>query len=70
MDFSAKQTLIFLIKFLSLRLEELKEAKAADKERFAYGEKTAYAECLEMILFWKEASVCGLNFDVEERFPL
>ena len=37
---------------------------------FAYGEKTAYVECLEMISEWKKAQEHGLDFQVEKRFPL
>ncbi len=37
---------------------------------FLYGEKTAYVECLEIIQQWEKADKNGLDYDIEEKFPL
>ena len=67
MEKSAEEVLKFLIGHIEQCLEELCEAEEND---FIYGEKTAYAECLEIIQEWSEASSCGLDYDVEEKYPL
>ena len=69
-ELTARETLIDLIEILLINLEELKEAKAEDKDRFAYGEKTAYVECLEIVQQWMEAVEHGLDFEVEKRYKL
>ena len=51
-------------------LFELKDAKSSDEDRFAYGQKTAYVEVLEILQEWKDAIIHGLDFDVEKVFPL
>ena len=47
MEKSAEAVLKYLIGHIELCMEELCGAKEND---FIYGEKTAYAECLEIIL--------------------
>ena len=44
--------------------------KSTAKDGFTYGEKTAYAECLEIIQLWEESESNGLDYEIEERFPL
>ena len=51
-------------------LEELKDARASGEDSFVYGEQTAYTECLEWIALWEGAAEHGLDFTVEERYPL
>ena len=66
---NAKQTLINLIRLLVEYLDEFNAAEGLN-DNFVYGEKTAYVECLEIILYWDEAEENGLNFNVEERYPI
>ena len=67
---TANELLNFLISLLTVYLEELSSASALDADQFCYGEKTAYAECLELLQQWECAEANGLDFDVENRFPL
>lgn len=67
---TANELLIFLISLLTAYLEELSSSSALDADLFCYGEKTAYAECLELLQQWEFAKTNGLNFDVKNRFPL
>lgn len=67
---TADEVLIFLISLLTAYLEELASSTALDEDQFCYGEKTAYTECLECLQAWEFAESFGLDFDVEERFPL
>ena len=67
---SAEEVLLQLIDILMTNLYELKDAKSTDPDRFAYGEKTAYVEVLEIIQDWKDAIIHGLDFVVEKVFPL
>ena len=67
---SAEEVLLHLIDILMINLYELKDAKATDPDRFAYGEKTAYVEVLEILQDWRDAVIHGLDFDVEKAFPL
>ncbi len=67
---TAHELLQFLISLLTVYLEELCFSSALDEDQFCYGEKTAYAECLETLQQWEHAEEYGLNFDVESRFPL
>ena len=67
---TANEVLNFLITLLTAYLEELSSASALDADQFCYGEKTAYAECLELLQQWEFAEANGLDFDVENRFPL
>ena len=67
---TANELLIFLIPLLTAYLEALSSSSALDADLFCYGEKTAYAECLELLQQWEFAETNGLDFDVENRFPL
>ena len=60
---TARETLLQLIELLLYYLEDLERITQHDENQFAYGEKTAYTECLEAELF-------GLDFEVEARYPL
>ena len=65
-----KEVLIYMIALLIDYLEELSDVADRPEDQFAYGEKTAYIECLEMLSMWEKADENGLFFDVEQRFPL
>ena len=67
---SADETLLHLFNTLVTNLFELKDAKSSDEDRFAYGQKTAYVEVLEILQEWEDAVIHGLDFDVEKVFPL
>lgn len=64
---NAKEILIYLIETLLIYLKELSEV---DTDLFAYGEKTAFVECLEILKYWDEAEFYGLDFDIEEAYPI
>ena len=51
-------------------LEELAEYKDVASEQFEYGEKTAYVEVLEMFQEIGNAKELGIDFNIEEKFPL
>lgn len=59
-----------MIKLLVLYLEELLEFKDIESEQFQYGERVAYTECLEWLQSWEKAEINGLDFEIEERYPL
>lgn len=65
-----RETLLYLIDLLTDNLDELNFATDGDADQFAYGEKTAYAECLEVIQLWSESGKNGLNYDIEKKYPL
>ena len=67
---NATQLLHNMISHLTEALEELSNVSNQPSTQFVYGEKTAYVECLEWLSEWEQASEHGLNFDVEERYPL
>lgn len=68
---TAEEVLVGMIGLFIEYLCELQDATAGAPDcQFAYGEKTAYVECLEMIGKWECAAQFGLDFDVEERFAL
>ena len=67
---TANELLIFLIPLLTAYLEDLSSSSALDADQFCYGEKIAYTECLELLQQWEFAEANGLDFDVENRFPL
>lgn len=66
---TACAVLSHMIELLISYLEEL-ERSATDGDDFAYGEKTAYVECLELLQDWESAEKFRLDFNVEQRFPL
>lgn len=59
-----------MIELLTSYLDELSDVCDSAEEQFAYGEKTAYVECLELLSLWDKAEEHGLNFNIEQRFPL
>ena len=67
---TANELLNFLISLLTVYLEELSSASILDEDQFCYGAQTAYTECLEVLQEWEFAEANGLDFDVENRFPL
>lgn len=67
---NSDQLLSDLIDLLIYYLTELSDVFDEPTTQFVYGEKTAYVECLEFIANWDRAEENGLNFEVEERFPL
>lgn len=67
---TAHEVLIYMIDILTMYLQELSDVTNTPNEQFAYGEKTAYTECLEFIAEWKNAEKFGVPADVEKVFPL
>lgn len=67
---TAQEVLTYLITILLAYLEELSDVVNIPQEQFAYGEKTAYTECLEILSEWKYAEKFGVPVDVEKVFPL
>ena len=63
----AKDTLKYLIGVLEDRLAELEESYGS---QFIEEQRIAYVECLDVVQRWEEAAACGLNYDIEERFPV
>ena len=63
---TAEQTLNYTIALLIQYLTELSEISDTPEQQFAYGEKTAYTECLELLLECANT----LPLDVESTFPL
>ena len=66
----AEDALAYLVKNLLNNLEELRAVGRDHENQFAFGEKTAYVECLEMLCLWVGAEKIGLDADVERCFPL
>ncbi len=67
-NLTAKQTLLYMVELFT---EYVQELEMADKNNdFAYGEKTAYIECLEVMQHWKGAKAAGLDYEIEKRYPL
>ena len=67
---SSEEILETMIKLLLAYIEELYEYKNEENTLFQYGERTAYTECLEWIQLWRYAEINGLDFDIEEKYPL
>ncbi len=67
---ASDELLPYLIRLLTFNLEELTESDPKNKNAFIYGEKTAYVECLEILQYWQHAEEYGLNYFVEDRFPI
>lgn len=65
---SAQEVLEDLVGLLEEHLRVLSMGEA--KNQFLCGEKYAYVECLEVIQSWGRAADFGLDYDIEERFPL
>ena len=67
---SAEDVLEMMIQTLLVYIDELFEYKDEAGQEFQYGERLAYTECLEWIQEWKYAQINGLDFDIEEKYPL
>ena len=67
---SSDEVLQRMIERLLVYIEELSDYKNVEGQQFQYGERLAYTECLEWIQEWKYAEYNGLNFDIEEKYPL
>lgn len=67
---TAEETLFFMIKILTAYLQELEHVHDTPHQQFAYGEKTAYVECLEWILQWEDAERYGAPQNVEHNFSI
>jgi hypothetical protein len=70
MKWNAEEILTYIISLLLMYLEDLSDIADTPDEQFAYGKKTAYTESLEILAYWDKAEVNGLDFQIEERFPL
>ena len=67
---SAEEVLKTMTELLLSYLEELYEYKDEQGQQFQYGERVAYTKCLECIQEWEYAELNGLDFDIEEKYPL
>lgn len=67
---SAEEVLEMMIRTLLVYIEELFEYKDTKDQQFQYGERSAYTECLEWIQSWRYAKINGLDFDIEQKYPL
>ncbi len=56
--------LTYLTDLFEEYLSELKEIKEEDENQFAYGEKVAYMECLDLIRMWRESQKRKVDFSV------
>ena len=68
--YKAEDLLVMMIKLLLFYIDELFECKNNEGERFEYGERLAYTECLELLQLWEKAEEYGLNFNLEGKYPL
>lgn len=62
-----EEVLLILKDTIEISLEEISALK---RTSFLFGEKMAYVECLEIIQSWEKAKEIGLNYDIEERYPV
>jgi len=67
---NAKEILKELVELILERLDDLKDVTNSPTEQFTYGEKTAYIEIAEVLQNWKNADKSGLDFDIEDKYPL
>lgn len=68
--YNAEEVFELLTYLLIEHLDDLKDVMDTPNEQFAYGEKTAYVEIAEIIQFCGEAEKYGLNFEIEDKYPL
>ena len=68
----ARETLLDLIDEITSSLEELQNSgESGELDLYGEGAKAVYVELLEFIQQrWKESEEQGLDFDIEERFPV
>ncbi len=68
---SGQEVLEHLIDLLSYYLKDLSNlSRGIDNKNFTDGLKTAYVECLEIIQMWEGAKEHGLDWNIEEKFPV
>lgn len=68
---SSECTLMYLIEILTAELKDVNELQEAQDERSVfYGMKSVYVEVLEILQQWDRAESCGLNFDIESKYPV
>jgi len=67
---SAEEVAAYLTELMLEYLDDLKDVADAPFTQFEYGEKTAYTEIAEILSEWEGAAECGLNFNVEQKYPL
>ena len=68
----AKETLLDLIDEVTIALEELQEDEVrGELNEYGEGPKAVYVQMLEFIRErWEESEEIGLDFNIEERFPI
>ncbi len=68
----AKETLLDLIDEVTIALEELQEDEVrGELNEYGEGAKAVYVQMLEFIRErWEESEEIGLDFNIEERFPI
>ena len=68
----ARETLLDLIDEITSSLEELQNSEeSGELDLYGEGAKAVYVELLEFIQQrWRESEEQGLDFDIEERFPV
>ncbi len=70
---SAEETLLLLMDEITTSLEELQAVQNEDgrpTNKYVDGAKNAYVTCLEYLKYWEKAEEYGLDFDIEEIFPV
>ncbi len=69
---NAYEMIRYLIDNSLITLEEIADVeKKRDITQFEFGLRTAHVEILEIIeSFWDSAKAEGLDWDIEERFPV
>ena len=72
MTADARETLLDLIDEITIALEELQESELRGKlDAYVEGPKAAYVQVLEFIRErWEESEEIGLDFNIEEQFPV
>ena len=68
----ARETLLDFIDEITVSLEELQDSEeAGELNLYGEGAKSVYVEVLEFIQQrWEESEEHGLDFDIEEKFPV
>ena len=68
----ARETLLDLIDEITLALEDLQQEERRGRlNMYGEGEKTAFVQMLEFIQQrWEESDEQGLDYDIEEVFPV
>ena len=71
---SAEDTLLLIIDEVTTALEELQadqnENGGNPTNQYVDGAKSAFVSCLEYLKYWEKAEEYGLDFDIEEIFPV